>query len=90
MAEKSRRASSHRSAVERVREAQGFAVDLPIVGRVRIPRPEQLAYYGALAALAAVEIIDWPIALAIGAGHALAEQHHSRVAQELGEALEDA
>ena len=65
-------------------------MDLPIVGRVRRPRPEQLAYYGALAALAAVEIIDWPIALAIGAGHALAEQHHSRVAQELGEALEDA
>ena len=90
MADKSRRSSTHRDAVERVREAESFAVNLPVVGRVRIPRPEQLAYYGALAALAAVEIIDWPIALAIGAGHALASNHHNRVAQELGEALEDA
>jgi len=90
LADKSRRSSTHRDAVERVREAESFAVNLPVVGRVRIPRPEQLAYYGALAALAAVEIIDWPIALAIGAGHALASNHHNRVAQELGEALEDA
>ena len=45
--------------------------------------------YGALAGLAVLEIIDWPIALAIGAGHALAS-NHNKVAQELGEALEDA
>ncbi|MCW2689072.1 MAG: Uncharacterized protein JWR37_3962 [Mycobacterium sp.] len=90
MADKSRRTPTHRDAVERVRNAEGFVVDLPLLGRVRIPRPEQLAYYGALAALAAVEIIDWPIALAIGAGHALASNHHDRVVEELGEALEDA
>jgi hypothetical protein len=65
-------------------------VNLPVVGRVRIPRPEHVAYYGALGALAALEIIEWPIALAIAAGHALAENQHSRVAQEVGEALEDA
>ena len=82
--------SSHRSAVDRVREAESFAVDLPMVGNVRIPRPERLAYYGALAALAAAEIIDWPIALLLGVGHALAENHNSKVAQELGSALEDA
>lgn len=80
----------HRSAVDRVRDAETFAVTLPAIGRVRIPRPDQLAYYGALAGLAALEIIDWPIALAIGAGHALASNHHNKVAQELGEALEDA
>jgi hypothetical protein len=90
MAEKSKRKVSHRSAVERVREAETFVVTLPVVGRVRIPRPEQLAYYGALAGLAALEIIDWPIALAIGAGHALAHQHHNKIAQELGAALEEA
>jgi hypothetical protein len=88
--QQSHRGVSHRSAVERVRDAQSFAVDLPVVGRVRIPRPEQLAYYGALAGLAALEIIDWPIALIIGAGHALAENHHNKVAEELGEALEQA
>ena len=86
--QQSHRGVSHRSAVDRVRDAQSFAVDLPVVGRMRIPRPDQLAYYGALAGLAALEIIDWPIALIIGAGHALAENHHNKVAEELGEALE--
>ena len=90
MTEKSRRNVTHRSAVERVRDAETFAVTLPVVGQVRIPRPDQLAYYGALAGLAALEIIDWPIALVIGAGHALAASQHHKVAQELGEALQDA
>jgi hypothetical protein len=90
MTKKSPRTMSHRNAVERIRRAETFAVTLPVVGRVRIPRPDQLAYYGALAGLAALEIVDWPIALAIGAGHALASNHHSKVAEEIGEALEDA
>jgi hypothetical protein len=90
MANKSRPASTHRSAVERVREAESFAVNLPGVGRVAIPRPEKLAYFGALAILAAVEIIDWPIALVIAAGHVLAENQHNRIVEEIGEALEDA
>jgi hypothetical protein len=89
MADKSQ-PNSHRDAVARVRKAESFAVNLPVVGRVPIPRPEQVAYYGALGALAALEIIDWPIALAIAAGHALVQNQHNRVAQEIGEALEDA
>ncbi|RWA16443.1 hypothetical protein MELE44368_07460 [Mycolicibacterium elephantis DSM 44368] len=75
--------------MQRVREARKFTVDIPVIGRVTIPRPEQLAFYGALAALAAVEIIDWPIALVLGASHALTQSEHGRVAQEIGEALED-
>jgi hypothetical protein len=90
MTKESPQQASHRSAVERVREAETFAVKLPVLGRVRIPSPDRLAYYGALAGLAALEIIDWPIALAIGAGHALAASHHSRLTKELGEALEEA
>ncbi|SEH89277.1 hypothetical protein SAMN04489835_5357 [Mycolicibacterium rutilum] len=82
--------TSHRDAVERVRRAQSFSVDLPVVGRVRIPRPEQLAFYGTLGVLAAVEIIEWPIALALAAGHVLMQNEHNRVAHEIGEALEDA
>ena len=90
MVEESRRTTSHKTAVQRVREAESFAVDLPVLGRLRVPRPEQLAYYAALAALAAVEIIDWPVALVLGTGHALLQNQHSRVAHELGEALEEA
>jgi hypothetical protein len=90
MPEESAHTVSHRGAVNRVRHAETFAVTLPVIGRVQIPRPDSLAYYGALVGLAALEIIDWPIALAIGAGHALASNHPSNVAQEIGEALEDA
>lgn len=89
MVKSSRNATTQRDAVERVRQAQTFSVELPIVGRVRIPRPEQLAFYGALGALAAIEIIEWPVALALAAGHVLIQNEHSRVAQEIGEALED-
>jgi hypothetical protein len=88
MAEKSQ--TSHRNAVDRVLAAQGFAVDLPVVGRTHIPRPEQLAYYGALGALAAAEVIEWPVALVLAAGHWLVRNEHNRVAHEIGEALEEA
>ncbi|MBN3457359.1 MAG: hypothetical protein E6Q55_24360 [Mycolicibacterium mageritense] len=81
---------THREAVHRVREARGFTVTLPAIGRVRVPHPEQLAYYGALGILAAVEIIDWPVALVLGAGHVLMHNEHNRIAQEVGEALEEA
>lgn len=66
-----------------------MAVDLPIVGHVNLPRPEELAYYVGLTVLAAAEIIDWPVALVLAAGHALNYSHHSRVANELGDALDE-
>ena len=36
-----------------------------------LPSPRQAVYFGGLAALAAFEIIEWPVALAIGAGTAI-------------------
>jgi hypothetical protein len=91
MAEKkARRATSQRDAVDKVREGETFAVNLPVVGQFEIPRPEQLAYYGGLAALAAFELIDWPVALVIAAGHVLASNHHNKLLEELGEAIEEA
>jgi hypothetical protein len=90
MAESSGKPTSHREAVDRVRRAQSFTVDLPLLGRVRLPRPEQLAFYGALGVLAAVEIIEWPVAAVLATGHLLLQDEHSRVAREVGEALEEA
>lgn len=91
MAEKkARREISQADAVAHIRAGETFAVNLPIFGQVEIPRPEQLAYYGGLAALAAFELIDWPVAVVIAAGHLLASNHHNRILEELGEAVEDA
>ncbi len=87
---KSRRGTSQADAVAHIREGETFAVNLPVVGQVEIPRPEQLAYYGGLAALAAFELIDWPVAVVIAAGHLLASNHHNKLLEELGEAIEEA
>jgi hypothetical protein len=90
MAEKkTRRTTSQAEAVEKVRQGETFILNLPIVGQTEIPRPEQLAYYGGLAALAALELIDWPVALVIAAGHVLASNHHNKLLEELGEAMEE-
>lgn len=91
MAEKkSPHAHSQREAVAHIREGETFAVNLPVLGRVQIPRPDQLAYYGGLAVLAAFELIDWPVAAVIAAGHLLASNHHNKLLEELGEVMEDA
>ncbi|MBS4728474.1 hypothetical protein MSM1_09025 [Mycobacterium sp. SM1] len=90
MVEKSsRRGTSQSEAVQKIREGETFAVNLPIVGQVMVPRPDQLAYYAGLAALAAFELIDWPVALVIAAGHIMANNHHNRILEELGEAMEE-
>ncbi|HKI40053.1 MAG: hypothetical protein ACLQIK_20610 [Mycobacterium sp.] len=90
MAEKkARRGTSQRDAVQKIREGETFVVNLPVVGSVEIPRPEQLAYFGGLAALAAFELIDWPVAVVIAAGHFLAATHHNKILEELGEAMEE-
>lgn len=87
--EMARRATTQSEAVEKVREGQTFSVQLPVLGQIEIPRPEQLAYYGGLAALAAFELIDWPVAVVIAAGHILASNHRNRLLEELGEAMEE-
>ncbi|MCV7077305.1 hypothetical protein [Mycobacterium szulgai] len=87
---KTRRATSQRDAVAKVRAGDKFAVNLPVVGPVHIPPPDHLAYYGGLAALAVLELIDWPVALVIATGHIMANNHHNRLLEEFGEALEDA
>jgi hypothetical protein len=91
MAEKkARRKTSQRDAVQQIREGETFVVNVPVLGQLEIPRPEQLAYYGGLAALAALELIDWPVAVVIAAGHLLASNHRNKILEELGDAMEEA
>ncbi len=87
---KERPRTSQREAVDKIQAGHAFAINLPIVGGVAIPPPEQLAYFGGLLALTAFELLDWPVALVIGTGHLLASNHHNRLLEEIGEALEEA
>lgn len=44
----------------------------------RIPPPGRLAFYGGLGAAATFGVIDWPVAVAIGAGLAIAGRARTR------------
>jgi hypothetical protein len=49
----------------------GFRLPLPGVGDVD---PMRLLWLGGLAAVAAIELIEWPVALAVGVGSVVAER----------------
>ena len=55
-------------------------------GRSLLPPPRQALYYAGLAVLAAVEVIDWPVAAAIGVGTAVmgrrGEQHRQEATRK--------
>ncbi len=63
--------AAQREAAREVAEGEVYSLQLPIIGRVPVPSPRQLAIYAALGGLAAIEVIDWPVALAMGVGSAL-------------------
>jgi hypothetical protein len=60
--------------------------------RVRIETPpvEHLAFYVGLGALAAVEIVEWPLALLLMTGHLLMDATNRPALHQLGEAMEGA
>lgn len=78
------------SVIDKVVEMRHMRVRLPIVGEVTLPPPERLAYFLGIGVLAAVDLIEWPVALVIVTGHWLTNQHVSRVAKGLGEAMAEA
>jgi hypothetical protein len=54
------------------------------------PPIEHLVFYAGLAALIALELVELPVGLALGVGHALIDITHRPGLQALGEALEEA
>lgn len=70
--------------------SHSVGLELPLLGTVQLPGKGGLAYCGALAGLTLLGLIDWPIALVVGVGHLLAQQHGHAVLEEFGESLDDA
>jgi hypothetical protein len=54
------------------------------------PPVEDLAFFTGVGLLAATEIIEWPVALVLTAGHILTGLAHRSALAELGEALDEA
>ncbi|HWC37633.1 MAG TPA: hypothetical protein VG476_03840 [Acidimicrobiales bacterium] len=55
---------------------------------VTLEHPERAAFYAGLAALTVIEVIDWPVAVVIGVGHAVAHRAHNRALRGIAEGLE--
>lgn len=86
----SERKTHGKRAASSATDRNSLRVTLPVVGTVTLPPGDQLAYLGGLAVLTALEIVEWPVALVLGAGHLLASDRNSRVIRDFGEALEEA
>ncbi len=67
--------NGHHDAHDLIERAKKFSLRLPVVGTVQVPPPDQMAFYGALGLLAALNVIDWPVALAVGAGQVVVARH---------------
>lgn len=63
-------------------------VSLPLLGNVHLPPPEHLAFYFGLGAMAALEIVEWPVAAMLAVGKALADSRSHATLRGFGEALE--
>ncbi len=75
-------------AAEQAGERTSIHVTLPALGRINLGPPDQLAYLAGIAALTALELIEWPVAAVLAVGHLLTEQRRSSTLHAFGEALE--
>ena len=74
----------------KVDDASHITLRLPVLGTVRLPEPQRLAYYAAIGALGVLGVLEWPVVLVLAGGHALASDQNNRAVQQFGDALEDA
>jgi L-cysteine desulfidase len=79
-----------RKAAEKATEKNSVRVPVPGIGTVTLPPAENLAFLGGIVLLTALEVIEWPVAVALAAGHALIARSHNKVIQDFGKALEEA
>jgi len=83
------RSRSAKTAVKAV-GSHTTVISLPALGTVQLPSKGTFAYFGAVAGLAALGLVEWPVAVIVGVGHMLAQQHGNAVLEEFGEGLGDA
>lgn len=77
-----------RAAAAKATRRNSTEVTVPLLGTVKLPAPDELAFLGGVGVLAVIGAIEWPVAVVLGAGHALAASHRNKVLREFGEALE--
>jgi hypothetical protein len=56
--------------------------------KVNLPDRAGLAWYAGLTAMAAIELIEWPVAVLIAGTHFIENHSHNRDIQELAEGID--
>jgi len=69
-----------------VDDASRITLRLPVLGTVRVPEPQRLTCYAAMGALGVLGVLEWPVALVLAGGHALASDRNNRAVQQFGDA----
>lgn len=67
-----------------------MVVRVPVVGTVSLPSAPHLAWYAGVGVLAAVGVIELPVAALLAIGKALSDERSGKALQELGDALQEA
>ena len=78
------------AAARKVARRNSTQLTLPVLGKVGLPPPEELAFLTGAGLLVIAGAVDWPVAVLLAVGHVLANRRHNRVLREFGEALERA
>jgi hypothetical protein len=78
------------AAAEQAVRRDNVHLEMPIVGTLRLPAPDELAFIGGVAVLVMIGVVEWPVGLALGVGHALATSRRNQTVRAFGEALEAA
>ena len=85
------RGRSHIAAAARAATRRNSTmVSIPLLGKVTLPPQDELAFLAGTALLAAVGVVEWPVALLMGVGFTLKHRQNNRALQDFGEALEGA
>jgi hypothetical protein len=89
------KSSTARAEVAGTVEREGSGRAVAALGEFRLPLPgglasemdpKRLLWLGGLAALVAIEVIEWPVALAVGVGSYVAERlARERLREDLGQ-----
>lgn len=83
------KSGSYRAAAQKARDHRTITINFEGLGSVHLPPTDELAFLGGVGLLAAVGVIEWPIAGVLAAGHLLARMSRNGAFKAFGEALEE-
>ncbi|WP_212745913.1 hypothetical protein [Sinomonas susongensis] len=78
------------SAAQRASRRSTITIRFEGIGSVTLPPTDDLAFLGGIGLLAAVGILEWPVAGVLAAGHLLSRHTRNDALKAFGEALEEA